>query len=210
MSSRVDSPEAWTASDVVQRFGPILIRRLRVGKNGEPATVAEVSEIYDREERLYELVDGLLVEKSMGSYESMIATELIILLGTFIREHQLGKVLGESGMVRLNPTLVRIPDVCYISNFRFAAVDQRERVWSVVPDLVIEVLSDSNTAQEMDRKRTDYFQHGVRELWMVDSNLKSIEVFESIAISKTVRANEEFCHSRVLPGLRFSTGRLFA
>lgn len=209
MSSSVDSTQPWTASDVVHRFGPIPISRLRVGKNGELATVAEVSEIYDREKRLYELVDGLLMEKSMGSYESMIATELIIVLGVFVREHQLGRVLGESGMVRLNPSLVRIPDVCYISNVRFAAVDKDERVWQVVPDLVIEVLSDSNTAQEMNRKRSDYFQHGVRELWLVDPRLKTIEVFESLTTSTTVRANEEFCHSRVLDGLQFSLGRLF-
>lgn len=209
MSSWVDSSAAWTASDVVRRFGPIPISRLRVGKNGELATVGEVSEIYDREKRLYELVDGLLLEKSMGSYESMVATELIILLGAFVREHQLGKVLGESGMVRLNPRMVRIPDVCFISNVRFAAVDKDERVWQVVPDVVIEVLSDSNTAQEMDRKRSDYFEHGVRELWLVDPRLKSIEVFDSLTSSVTIRANGDFFHSRVLEGLHFSIDRLF-
>ena len=67
--------------------------------------------IHDREDRLCELVDGVLLEKTVGTYESYLA----LLLGNFVDENNLGIVLGADGMMRLVPGLVRIPNVSFIS-----------------------------------------------------------------------------------------------
>ena len=61
-------------------------------------------------------------------------------------------------MVRLAPGLVRIPDLAFISWQRLP--ERRvptDPIPGLVPDLVVEVLSDGNTAAEMDRKRREYF-----------------------------------------------------
>jgi len=51
----------WTAADLVERFGPIPLRRIRSDPAPGTATEEDVVEIHLREDRLYELVDGVLV-----------------------------------------------------------------------------------------------------------------------------------------------------
>ena len=69
----------------------------------------------DHQDRLCELVDGTLMEKTVGTYESYLAFYLGELLDTYVRKHDLGITLGADGMMRLAPGLVRIPDYSFIS-----------------------------------------------------------------------------------------------
>lgn len=121
----------------------------------------------------------------------------------------LGRVLGPDGMVRLNPDSVRIPDVSFISNARFAKIAMHERIWQVVPNLAVEILSDGNTVEEMDRKLRDYFEHGVEEVWYVEPSLRSIRVYESVATFQVAAAGQVFKHSHALAGFEFPVDRLF-
>lgn len=79
------------------------------------ATEQDVIDIEAHEDRLCELVDGVLVEKVVGYYESFLAGVLLRRLGDFVDAHHLGVVTGEGGMMRLFPGLVRIPDVAFAS-----------------------------------------------------------------------------------------------
>jgi hypothetical protein len=63
----------WTVADLLNRFGPILLRRVRQDPAPGSATEQDVIDIHDKEKRLYELVDGVLVEKTMGIQESYLA-----------------------------------------------------------------------------------------------------------------------------------------
>ena len=60
----------WTAVDLVERFGAIPLNRVRQEPVPGSATEQDVIEIREHEDRLYELVDGTLVEKTVGVYES--------------------------------------------------------------------------------------------------------------------------------------------
>src|SRR4029077_4728913 len=84
------------------------------------ATERDVIRIRDRERRLFELIDGVLVEKVMGYWESVLAIELARLLGNFVRRRQVGALAGEAAILRLAPGLVRIPDLSFISRARLA------------------------------------------------------------------------------------------
>ena len=66
-------------------------------------------------------------------------------------------------MLRLNTGLIRIPDFSVISIQQYQAVAgiQDQRVWSVVPNLVVEVLSESNSQKEMQDKLAEYFRFDV-------------------------------------------------
>ena len=101
----------WTAADLVERFGAIPLHRIRHDPPPGSASERDVIEIHAREDRLFELVDEVLVEKTMGTYESYLAALLVQLLGNYVRENDLGIMLGADGMMRLAPELVRIPDV---------------------------------------------------------------------------------------------------
>ena len=153
MSYAIDSHATWTAADLVHRFGPIPLSRVRHDPAPGTATEADVVLIHDREDRLYELVENTLLEKAVGTYESYLAAVLVRMLGNFAADHDCGIVLGADGMLRLAPGLVRIPDVAFISWGRIA--DRRipdEPIADFVPDLAIEVISQGNTREEMQRK----------------------------------------------------------
>jgi len=98
---------AVTVSDLLHQLGDISPERVWLQPILCTATEADVIAIHSREEYLCELVDGVLVEKTTGYYESYIAATLIRLIGNFVVEHDLGIVAGADGMMRLAPGLVR-------------------------------------------------------------------------------------------------------
>jgi hypothetical protein len=65
-----------TLADVLHQLGGISPRRIRFRPAPGTATEDDVIKIHDRERRLFELVDGVLVGKVMGYWESVLATEL--------------------------------------------------------------------------------------------------------------------------------------
>ncbi len=67
--------KTWTVADLYRRFGPIPFERIRQDPPPGCGTVDDVVRLNDHEDRLYELVDGILVEKTVGLQESLIATE---------------------------------------------------------------------------------------------------------------------------------------
>lgn len=162
MAAITEKAIEWTLADLAARFGPMPFRRIRQVPPPGTATEVDVEAIYAAEERLCELVDGILVEKAVGYPESYLAAWIIACLSNFVRPRRLGLVAGEAGMFRLNPGLVRIPDISFISAGRLP--DRKiphAAICPIVPDLAIEVLSPSNTNEEMEQKLDDYFAAGV-------------------------------------------------
>lgn len=116
MNVALREPEVeWTAADILKRFGPIPLSRIRMDPSPGTATEADVLEILDREGRLCELVDGVLIEKTVGFDESFWAVRIARILATFVDDHGLGIVTGADGTIKLAPGLIRIPDVAYFS-----------------------------------------------------------------------------------------------
>jgi len=211
MSGVLESQSSWTAVRLAERFGPIPMERIRTSPPLGMATENDVVEINDRENRLYELVDGVLVEKAMGSYESMLAVEIARLIGNFVKPRKLGTVLGEAGMLRLAPGLVRIPDVAFLAMAKFPnGRFPKGAIARLAPDLAVEVLSSSNTAEEMEEKLHDYFAHGARLVWYVDPKRRSIRVFTSITASRMLTEREVLDGGDVLPGFELDIRELFA
>jgi hypothetical protein len=101
MPQTAEFASVWTAVDLVERLGPIPLDRIRTNPPPGSATERDVIEIHDRENRLCELLDGTLVEKTAGCFESYLAMKLGCFLATFIQDNDLGIVLGADGMVRL-------------------------------------------------------------------------------------------------------------
>lgn len=163
MAAVFDPPDVWTAVRLAERFGPIPLHRIRTDPSPGSATEDDLVELHDRYNRLFELVDGILVEKTMGAYESMLAMEIGRLLKNFVKPRKLGTVLGADGMLRLAPGLVRLPDVAFLSMEKFPnGRFPKGAVAPLAPDLAVEVLSSSNTAKEMDEKLHEYFTSTLR------------------------------------------------
>jgi Uma2 family endonuclease len=65
---------------------------------------------------------------------------------------------------------VKVPDVVWISEERWTTIPEDAEASAVCPELVVEVLSRSNTTAEMDDKRRLYFEAGAHEFWTCDIN----------------------------------------
>jgi Uma2 family endonuclease len=122
MSATIADPS--TIAELLEQLGNIPPARIRLRPPPGLATEADVLALHDHEDRLYELVDGILVEKAMGFRESFLAMALAKFVGNFLDQNPLGIVAGEAGMLRLAPGLVRIPDVSFISWGRLPGEDR--------------------------------------------------------------------------------------
>ena len=80
-------------------------------------------------------------------------------------------------------TSVRIPDVAFLSMEKFPnGRFPKGAIAPLAPDLAVEVLSPSNTKQEMNEKLSDYFSHGARLVWYVDPETRTIDVFTGLRL----------------------------
>lgn len=104
-----------TVADLVERLGGVPLDRIRFRPSCGAATVQAVLEMLEKEHRICELVDGVLVEKPMGFMESQLALHLATLLKHFIDARNLGLLTGADGTIQIAPNLVRIPDVAFFS-----------------------------------------------------------------------------------------------
>ena len=168
------SPTIRTMADLRKRLGNIPLDRIRFQPAPGTATVKDVVDVERRENRSCELVDGTLVEKALGAREAYVAWVLGHLLGLYLDQNDIGVGLSSDGMMRIAPGLVRIPDLSFISWDKLPdRVLPDEPVPDLAPDLAVEILSDGNTPAEMKRKVGEYFDAGVRLVWLIDVKKRS-------------------------------------
>ena len=200
-----------TVADLLDRLGGVPPERVRWRPLPGTATEKDVIDADCHEDRLCELVDGTLVEKAMGFRESALGMSLGRWLMDFVNPRNLGIVSGESGMMRIFPGLVRIPDVAFSSWKRFPNKRMpTEPIPDLVPDLVVEILSESNTEREMARKYSEYFQAGVELVWEVDPKSRTVAVYTTPAQSTLLNEGQRLDGGHVLPGFTLPLAELFA
>jgi Uma2 family endonuclease len=199
-----------TIDDLLHDLGDVPASRVRLRPSPGHATVQDVLDVHAHERRLCELVDGTLVEKAMGYKESMVAIALAAALREFVVTRNLGLVTGEAGMMRILAGLVRIPDLAFVSWARLPGGRvPDDPVPMLAPDLAVEVLSEGNTPREMERKRGEYFRSGVRLVWMVDIDARSVDVYTTPADPTTLSGEQSLDGGDVLPGFSFPLRDLF-
>jgi Uma2 family endonuclease len=197
--------------DLLEQLGGISPRRVRLRPPPGKATEKDLLAIRRREKRLYELVDGVLVEKVMGYPESSLAMDIGRLLGAFLDQHDLGDLAGADATMRLMPGLVRIPDLSFVSWDRLPGRQRpTEAIPDLAPDLAVEVLSEGHTPAEMARKVREYFLSGVRLVWLVNPRTRSVAVYTAPDESLVFGEEQTLDGGAVLPGLSLPVRKVFA
>lgn len=211
MGTALAKAEFDTLGDLLASLGGISPNRVCWSPRPGTAKVRDVVRLRDKNKRLYELVDGTLVEKIMGAKESFIAVQVSTLLNVHSQTHgNLGMVLGADGMMELMPDLVRIPDVSFTNWDRLSGrVVPNEPVPELAPDLAVEVLSEGNTREEMRQKLTDYFRAGVQLVWYIDPRTRTAQVFTSPDDVTELSEADTLDGGEVLPGFSVEVVRLF-
>jgi len=159
-----------------------------------------------------ELVHGELVTVCRPGFEHGLRQLRIGgLLDRFGREHQCGRATVETGIVTgHDPDTVRGPDVSYWSAERLP-LDQIPKGYpEVAPDLCVEVLSPSNRMPGIRQKMTEYFQQGVRMVWIVDPEDRNVAVYRSLDEGRILHETATISGEDVAPGVSCRVAELFA
>ena len=127
----------------------------------------------------YEIIDGeLFVTRAPHIRHQGAGGNIHVELEIWSRQTQLGKSFQTPGVI-FSPTDAVIPDVVWISRERFVdGVDEAGHL-VVVPELMVEVLSPGELNEQRDKevKLKLYSLHGVREYWIVNWQLKTLEIY---------------------------------
>jgi Uma2 family endonuclease len=201
--------EIRTLGDLLHRLGDISADRVRMRPPPGEATEQDLFDLDARGDRICELLEGTLVEKPMGLEESILAIVIAAKLCDFVIPRNLGLVAGESGMFRLFPGIIRMPDVAYASHARRRGRPITSPAPDMAPDLAVEVISTTNTPAEMARKRAEYFSATVKLVWMFDPRARTVEIFTSVEDSTLLGVNDTLTGGDVLPGFSVAIKSLF-
>lgn len=132
----------------------------------------------------YELLNGLVVMTPPagwphGSVESRVNRAL----GNFVLPRGLGEVFGSSTGYHLPSGDIVEPDVSFVSHSRLQAgpPPQRGKFLEVVPNLVVEILSDATAARDQGEKKDIYERNGVEEYWAIDPDRREVYIFSLTA-----------------------------
>jgi len=204
-------PSFQTLADVQAHLGGIPIHRIRLRPIPGEATEADLLALYESNGRVCELIDGVLVEKGMGVYESRVAVVLGYFLEDYRNVQDLGIVLGADAFMRLFPSQIRAPDVSFVSWKRLPGEEiPGDKIGRFVPDLAVEVLSEGNTHEEMDRKVQEYFDAGSKLVWLIDPETHTATVYTSPHRSARLTESDSLDGRKVLPGFSLPIKKLFA
>lgn len=209
----VTAPHAgeWTVADLLEQLGNVPPNRIHLVPSPGNATEEDLLDQLDHHDRACELVDGVLVEKTMGAIESILAMAIGGYLRAFVRKLKLGIVLGPDGPLRILFDQVRIPDVSFVSRKKFPGGKlPKDPIFNVAPDLAVEVLSPGNSKKEMDRKLNDYFTAGVELVWYIDPVTRTATVYTSLEQCETLDESQALTGGKVLPGFELPLKDLFA
>jgi Uma2 family endonuclease len=211
MARTKPAPEFETLGELLESLGGIPASRVRLKPPPGTATKKDLIRAHERGVKLCELVDGTLVEKAMGSPEAFLALELGHLLRVHLAQSDLGFLYGADALIEVMPQLVRGPDVSFVSwEKRPERTVPLKPISTLIPDLVVEVLSKSNARGEILRKLKEYFLGGVKLVWVIDPRKRTAAAYTAPDEMTPLGEKDALDGGDVLPGFRLPLANLFA
>jgi Uma2 family endonuclease len=148
-------------------------------------TVDDVRSLPDDGNRYETIAGELFVTPAPNLRHQRVSGRLYILLATYVERHQLGEVFYAPLDVVFDPMTLVEPDLLFVARARGQLLTEREVAGA--PDLAVEVVSPSSARTDRGRKRALYQETGVREYWIVDVDLRQVEVWRPGAMAAEVR-----------------------
>ncbi|MCC5606331.1 Uma2 family endonuclease [Nostoc sp. CHAB 5834] len=103
---------------------------------------------------------------------------------------------------------VPVADLTYVSYNRLSADWLQDEACPVAPELVIEIISPSQTFGEMTEKATDYLKAKVQRVWIIDSRAKTITIFYPDILPQT-KGGTESLEDSLFEGLQITPQEIF-
>jgi Uma2 family endonuclease len=158
------------------------------------------------------LIRGEVIERMPpGARHGVIATAFSLRLGIWAARQGAGIVGTESGFILArDPDVVRGPDVYFIRAGRVPEGVIPEAFWTLAPDLVVEVVSPSETAEEVREKVRDFLAAGTPLVWVVYSRTREVVAHTPDGLARTFRGGDHLGDPAILPGFAHAVGEFFS
>lgn len=158
----------------------------------------------------HELIRGELYPiMPAGTLHGVIANRLSAYLTFFVMENDLGEVTAaETGFKLVNQSTVGA-DVAFIAKENLAKFGVPDSFFPTAPDLAVEVVSPSNTSEEISTKVEDYLSSGSRLVWIVYPKRKVVVVYRTNNTVSFLHENDELDGEDVLPDFRLPLEKIF-
>jgi len=186
---RLQAPKAWVAD--------------------RPLTVDDYLRLTD-EDDLYELVDGMLVERTTAAvwHHEQLFGWVLSIVSPYVEARQLGYVAGSRSAVKISEFRSRLPDLLFIRKDRASIIS--ETIITGAPDWVLEIRSRTNNPAEWRALEADYRSIGVPELWLVDPQARLVRVVRQTESGyEAFEQSEGRLESVAIPGFWLETVWLF-
>ena len=161
----------------------------------------------------YQLICGeLIMSPSPNLFHQEIIANIDRTLGVFIHKNKPGKLIMAPMDLRLSDQDVYQPDLTFIRTENVAQLNPRGRL-TVIPDLVIEILSPSTAYYDFTRKKAMYCECGIEEYWIVDPEVETIEIMVKDGMyyrTESLLRKPAMLHSAMFPGFSMKMEEVFA
>lgn len=175
----------------------------------ERITVADFLARDDQDD--YELIDGELKERSKGAKAVWVTTELALFIGAFNRIARLGLLFTDGVTLEIfgGRDYLPRPDGLFISFGRLGSTQPPDGTLTAVPELVVEVVSPSDKAGDVDRKIRRYLHAGVDMVWVAYPDTRAVHVFRRDGTSARVEPPQSLDGENILPGFSHPVADFF-
>ncbi len=163
----------------------------------------------DNEDRLFELIDGEIVEKVPTERHSIVTGNTYAALREHVKPRNLGRVVFEVRYrVPGDDHNARLPDVSFTRRERLKPVVD-EGVVSQIPDLCVEVQSPNDTARKMRDKAAYYLENGAQLVWLIYPKKRMVEVLYPDGEFDILSGNDTLTGGDLLPDFSILVSKLF-
>lgn len=165
------------------------------------------------EGRRYELLDGELVDLGPSNSEhNWIAVNISAPLHAHVKAARLGYVMaGDTGIyLRRNPDRLRAPDVCFFAVDKFPEGRPPATFAEILPDFLVEIVSPSDSATYVEQKIQEWLLAGVRMVWAVYPETRSVTVYRGLSDIRVYREAEIIEGAPVFPDFTLPVAEIFS
>ena len=159
-----------------------------------------------------ELIRGVLCKTmSTGTKHGKVVMKLGFLLGSVIYPQRLGSITASDSGVLLerDPDTVREPDIGYFSVEKMPIGDDSEGYADVIPDLVVEIVSPSDSWQSVHDKALMWLSYGVQLVWVGFPDERMVDVYPTGGAMFTLTEDDTLDGGDVLPGFSCRVSEIF-
>ena len=160
----------------------------------------------------HEYLDGRWVKIPMGAESAWVAFQLLKQLDTFVATYHLGVVLQTETPVQIwpeYPRRFRKPDGAFVSLGKLPGDRVPVGMVQVPPDLVIESLSPTDRGEDIDQKIAEYFDAGVRLVWVLVPRTRTVHVHRPDGTAARLSERDTLTGEDIVPGFTVSVASLF-